>query len=115
MSPLTFAALVRGQVALGVSRTEAKKFARFVVGTLSAARQGPGNEKATVPAVASSVLSKHVSSYADLSTKELRTQDLRLTNPQNSPLSAPIKAPRKFKEFPTQRHETRRVSEVVGQ
>jgi len=89
MSPQTFAALVRGQVALGVPTAEAKGVARFVAGTLSAAQQGPGNEKATAATVASSVLSKHLNDYTDLSTKELRTQVFCPTNSQNSPLYTP--------------------------
>jgi len=93
MTPQTFAALVRGQVALGVPRAEAEDVARFVVSTLSAVRQDPGNEKATVAPVASSVLSQHVNHYVNLSTIELRTQDLPLTNLQNSPLSTPQISP----------------------
>ncbi len=89
MSLQTFAALIRGQVALGIPRAEAEDVARFVTGTLSAAQQGSGNEKATVAPVASDVLSKHKLDYADLSTKELRTQVFCPTNSQSSPLFTP--------------------------
>ena len=89
MTPQMRTALVRGQVALGVPRPEAEDFARFVAETLHVAQSVRLNEKATVPAVASSVLSQHVIDYADLSTKELRMQVFCLTNPQNSHFLTP--------------------------
>jgi hypothetical protein len=89
MSPQTFAALVRGQLALGFPRSEAEDIARFVVDTLCCAQSVMENEKATAATVASSVLSKHKINYVDLSTKELRTQDLSLTNSQFHPFNAP--------------------------